>query len=100
MQVLKKFYNHLKIKYDIQNDLQFWIIMLVFALTGTSILFVKPPLFELLGINSSINTIIYVLLYILIITPVYFINLTIFGLLLGQHRFVNAFVIKRFRRKR
>jgi len=98
--ILTKYFNRLKRKWDVQSNLQFWIIMLVFAITGTSILIVKPFLFELLGINSSLNTFLYVLLYILIITPVYFINLTIIGTLLGQYRFVNAFVIKRFTRKK
>lgn len=97
---MKKFYTYLKRKYDIQSNSRFWIIMLVFALTGTSILLLKPPLFKLLGIHSDLNTFLYVLLYILIITPVYFINLTLIGTLLGQYRFVNTFVLKRFRRKK
>ena len=50
-------------------------------------LFIKPHLFDFIGIDSSTHPILYVLLYILIVTPAYFIVLFILGSLTGQFRF-------------
>ncbi|MCD4698300.1 MAG: hypothetical protein K8S16_18900 [Bacteroidales bacterium] len=95
--------NKLKHKWGIKSDFQFWLVFSIFGLTGTSMLFIKPPVFDLLGIDSSYSTWLYVLLYILIITPLYFIVLLIIGSIFGQFKFFWVFVKKmifRFRMKK
>ena len=94
-----KYLNHLKKKWEIRSNYQFWIIMLIFAVTGTSVLFTKPLIFGLLGINDSLHFVLYALLYVLIITPVYFISLLLIGSLFGQYRFFNRFILKTILRK-
>ena len=77
----------------------FWLIMSIFAMTGTSVLFTKPHIFDLLGVDPSVNTFLSIILYILIITPVYFTTLLLVGTLFGQYRFFSNFILKIFRRK-
>jgi hypothetical protein len=95
---MKAYLKRLKNKWEIQSNIQFWIIMLVFALTGSSILIIKPPLFNLLGIDGSLHWLLYGLLYILIITPVYVTMLMLIGSVLGQHRFFSRFLLRSIRR--
>lgn len=91
-------FKKLKDKWGIDNNFQFWLIFSIFGITGTSMLFIKPPLFGILGITSDIPIVLYVILYVLIITPVYFIVLLIIGSLLGQQKFFFNFVKKMFTR--
>ena len=95
---MRAYFSRLKKKWDIQSNVQFWIVMLVFALTGSSILIVKPPLFDLLGIDGSLHWALYALLYILIITPVYITLLMLIGSVLGQRRFFSRFLLRYIRR--
>lgn len=88
---------HLKKKWGIQSNLHFWWIFSIFGITGTSMLFIKPPLFSFLGIDSTIPAFQYALLYILIITPVYFFTLLIIGSILGQFNFFWNFEKKTFK---
>jgi hypothetical protein len=95
---MRAYFTRFKNKWGIRSNLQFWIIMLVFALTGSSLLIIKPPLFALLGIDGSMHWLPYSLLYILIITPVYFIVLMLIGSALGQFRFFSRFVLRHIKR--
>ena len=95
---MRAYFNRFKSKWNIRSNTQFWIIMLVFALTGSSILIIKPPLFTLLGIDGSMHWLPYALLYILVITPVYFIMLMLIGTMLGQYRFFSKFVLRHVKR--
>ena len=94
-----KYYHHLKKKWNVRSDAQFWLIMLVFAITGTSVLFTRPIIFEFLGIHDELHFFLYGLLYVLVITPVYFVSLLIIGSLFGQYRFFNRFISRIFIRK-
>ncbi len=94
-----KYFDRLKKKWEIRSNYQFWLIMLIFAVTGTSVLFTKPLIFDLLGITDSLHFFLYALLYLLIITPVYFISLLLIGSLFGQYRFFNRFIQRIFIRK-
>lgn len=91
-------FRKLKKKWGIESDFQFWLIFSIFGLTGTSMLFIKPSLFALLGIHRDLPFLLYALLYVLIITPVYFITLMILGSLLGQYKFFSRFIMRMFSR--
>jgi hypothetical protein len=91
-------FEKLKNKWEIKSNFQFWLVFSIFGVTGTSMLFLKPPIFAYLGIDNSIHSLLYVLLYILIITPIYFIVLLIIGSIFGQFRFFWEFVKKMFSR--
>lgn len=74
------------------------IIIVVFALTGTTASYVSKPILETLGITrQNLHPVFYWTLYILIILPVYKILLVIIGTLFGQHAFFKQFVYKMLR---
>lgn len=63
-------------------------VFLVFAMTGSSSVFISKPLFNLLGINKeNFNIIIYWILYVFVGLIFYQILLVTFGWLFGQFQF-------------
>ncbi|HSG68746.1 MAG TPA: DUF6787 family protein [Bacteroidales bacterium] len=92
-----KYFTRFKTKWKIKSNKQFWLIMGAFAITGTSILFTKPLLFDFFGIDGDLHIVPYSILYLIIITPVYFVTLLVIGSLLGQYRFFNKFILKMLR---
>jgi len=82
-----KIFTKLKSKWGIKSNWDFFIINVVFALAGMSIVFVRKPVFALLGITTETALWIKVLVYIPLIIPTYQINLLFFGFILGQFKF-------------
>ena len=91
-------FEKLKNKWEIKSNFQFWLIMFIFSIAGSSTLFVKRPLFAFLGFDSATSWWIVVPVYILTITPSYFVILLTYGTILGQFRFFWAFEKKMFSR--
>lgn len=77
----------MKEKYKIQTTYEFWVIMTVFSLAGMAIVWVRKPLFHILGIGDHTPFIIKFLVWLAIVFPTYQINLLLFGFLLGQFPF-------------
>ena len=74
-------------------------IFIVFAVTGTSSLYVGRPVIKLLGITKeNLNPIAYWILFIIIGLIFYQILLVFFGWLFGQFQFFWAFEKKMLRR--
>jgi hypothetical protein len=71
------------------------IVLLVFACTGFTVMFLKKPILKLLGTDSS--TLASVAYYLLIL-PIYNIILLVYGFVFGQFRFFWEFE-KRFIRR-
>jgi hypothetical protein len=74
-------------KWGINSYWDFFIINVVFALSGSSIVFVRKPFFNLVGITETTPFLIKFFTWLLIVFPTYQINLIIFGTLLGQFAF-------------
>ena len=90
----------LKKRWNIKSNIQLIIILFVFAITGSSTLFVRKGVFVLLGITTDTNILLKTLLYVVIIFPAYQIMFLIFGALFGQFKFVWEFekkILARFR---
>ena len=87
-------FKRLKKKWGIESNLQFWLIFGIFAISGSSTLFIKIPLYALLGIDELTETWVKVVVYILAITPAYFMLLLFYGFIFGQFRFFWAFFKK------
>ena len=87
----------LKNKWGIKSNFQFWLIFIIFAIAGSSTLFVKRPVFDLLGIDSSTSLWIVIPVYLITITPAYFIILLFYGTIFGQFKFFWEFEKKMFR---
>ena len=95
---MKKFWQKLKLRWDIESDRQVAIILLAFTLTGFSTLYVHHLADELLGIEEEGPFIYKVLVFVVIVLPVYNILLLVYGSLLGQYKFFKNFIIKFFSR--
>lgn len=77
----------LKKKWNINSSRDFILIMAVFSIAGMSIVYVRRPLFYLLGITAATPFWIKFFAWLIIVFPAYQINLIIFGFLLGQFNF-------------
>ena len=73
------------------------MVLIVFAFTGSTVLFIKPFLFKLVGLDSIEGT-KGVLLYIVLIFPLYQVLILIYGFIFGQFAFFWAWEKKMFSR--
>lgn len=101
--VLLKFtlflFKKLKKKWDVNYKWELIRIFIVFAITGTSSLFVGKPIIKLLGITKeNLNIVVYWVLYIIIGLIFYQILLLCIGWLFGQFKFFWEFEKKMLRR--
>lgn len=84
----------LKHKWGIVNNFQFILILVTFALAGSSLIYLRPLLFRLFGIDPAWPFLLKAFLYLLIITPTHFVMLNIFAIPLGQSKFIWKFTVK------
>ena len=84
----------LQVRWKVKNAYQVIIILVVFACTGFTVLFLKKPLFQYWFTETEMPLWASTLYYILIL-PVYNIFLLLYGFLFGQFQFFWAFE-KRF----
>jgi hypothetical protein len=81
-----------KERWNIKSNWQVFVILVVFAITGSSAAYLSKPILSLFGIiKGSVSNWLYYPLYILLIFPVYQILLVSFGFLFGQFTFFWAF---------
>lgn len=73
------------------------LVMLVFALTGFTVMFLKRPLVGLFTENGE-QPLLFTVLYYILILPFYNLLLLAYGALLGQFAFFWEFEKKFFRR--
>jgi hypothetical protein len=82
------FLQRLQAKWQLKSLTQVLLVLLVFACTGTTILFIKNPILAFFGIERGegqglFNTIAYLLL----VLPLYQLLLLAYGFVFGQFRF-------------
>lgn len=75
---------------------QVFIILLVFACTGFTVMFLKRPVVG--AITGGEQSTLFSVLYYLFILPIYNLLLLVYGFLFGQFRFFLDFEKKFFRR--
>ena len=81
-------FQKLKLKWNIQSNFQLFVILLVFAITGSSSLLVADPILAYFNItDETLNPWIYKPLRVILIFPVYQVLILIFGTLFGQFQF-------------
>lgn len=81
----------LKNKWEVESDLRLMLIFLSFSLAGSLTIFVRKPIFHLLGYDAHTPFLLKAVTYVFTVTPSYFIMLMIVGTLLGQFKFFWAF---------
>lgn len=97
---LKKLEN----RWKVDERWQIIRIFIIFAITGTSSLYVSSPILNAIGLNKEIFDInalslsVYYVLKFLAILPAYQILLLIFGWLFGEYKFFSSFVKKMLNR--
>jgi high-affinity nickel permease len=79
-----------KERWKIKSNWQVFVILLVFAVTGSSAAYLSKPILTLFGISNK-NPWEYYSLYIILIFPIYQILLVSFGFIFGQFTFFWAF---------
>ncbi|MDO6596811.1 hypothetical protein Q4512_07775 [Oceanihabitans sp. 2_MG-2023] len=93
-------FKKVKNKWQVTYRWEMITIFIVFAITGSSSLFVGRPLMKWIGITKeNLNIFVYWILYIIIGLIFYQILLVTFGWLFGQHKFFWEFekkMLKRF----
>lgn len=88
----------LKKRWGIRSGWQVLVILLVFALTGFSSMYLKKPVFAWLGITPEDPWWLRTLVWCLTILPAYQVLLLGYGALLGQFAFFWAFEKRMFGR--
>jgi hypothetical protein len=82
------FLQRLQEKWKLESLFQVVMVLVVFACTGFTILFIKNPILDFFGIERGggqgfLNTV----LYLLLVLPLYQLFLLIYGFIFGQFRF-------------
>tara|TARA_B100000767_G_scaffold275784_2_gene315579 strand:- start:8436 stop:8768 length:333 start_codon:yes stop_codon:yes gene_type:complete len=87
------YFSSLKIKWKVKSNFQLFIIIVVFAVTGSSSVQVAKPLMDFLGIHHTsfeslfLGSFIYWIIRVLVVFPIYQILLLFFGILFFQFKF-------------
>ena len=87
----------LKTKWALESTWQFIIIMLVFACTGTTVVFIKKPLIALL-FEDGVRPLWFQIAYWVLVLPFYNIILLCYGFIFGQFAFFWRYEQKMLRR--
>ncbi len=85
----------LKSRWKLKSAGQVFLILLVFACTGTTVLLIKKPVTGFFIEEGSDRT-IFTIAYWILVFPVYNIILLIYGFIFGQFRFFLSYEKKFF----
>ena len=97
-------FRYLKEKWNISSNFQLIVIFVVFAITGTTSAKLAVPFLELINIypssfeNIKLGNVLYVLLIILVIFPIYQILLIVVAVFFFQFKFFWEFEKKILKR--
>ena len=82
----RSFLEKMQNKWGLNSIFQTVMVLIVFAFTGSTVLFLKPFIFDLVGFEN-ITGFWGVLLYIVLIFPLYQVLILIYGFIFGQFAF-------------
>jgi hypothetical protein len=88
----------LKQRWNIKSNFQVIVILVVFAITGTTTVYVKNFIFNLAGVTPETHLLFRIPFYIIVILSVYNILLLLVGAIFGQFSFFLGFEKKFFSR--
>lgn len=81
----------LKARWLLHSNLQFFLVIVLFSITGSMSLRLARPILDFLGIHQGMAWYVYWPLRILIVFPCYQLLFMVFGTLLGQWKFAWRF---------
>ncbi len=88
----------LKTRWQVNSVWQVIVILIVFALTGFTVMYGKRWFFESIGFDESTAWYWKLLLWLILILPVYQVVLLFYGAIFGQFNFFWNFVKRTFGR--
>jgi len=92
-------FEKLKKRWNIESNFQLILILIVFSITGSASAWVSKPFVELLGLSDeSMHPVLFTVLRLILIFPIYNVLLIIIGTIFGQFKFFWAFEKKMFSR--
>lgn len=87
-----------KERWNIKSNWHVFVILVVFAVTGSTAAYLSKPVLALFGIiKGEVSNWVYYPLYIILIFPIYQVLLVSFGFIFGQFTFFWAFEKKMLR---
>ncbi len=90
--MIKKLWNRLKDHWKIKSNIQVAIILLVFASSGFSTLYVHNYIDYLLGVDESSSFWIKAIIFVIFVLPIFNLFLFLWGTILGQQKFIIKFI--------
>ncbi len=87
----------LQTRWELKNTLQVILVLIAFACTGFTVLFLKRPIVAYFTADGE-QGIFFSIIYYILIFPIYNLILLIYGFLLGQFTFFWEFEKKTYRR--
>lgn len=96
MKYLINYWKGFKRRWHIEKDWQVAVILTVFALTGTTTMYINRWFNSLLGLGEDTSFWLKLLLFLVIVLPLYNAILMVYGTLLGQYKFFRFFIYKFF----
>ena len=86
----------LKTRWQVNSAFQVFIILLVFALTGFTVMYGKRWFFDFIGFDDTTAWYWKFLLWIILILPIYQVVLLFYGSIFGQFTFFWNFIKRTF----
>jgi hypothetical protein len=83
----KTWLQKLQDKWKLKSIWQVILVLVVFACTGMTVLYIKKPIFALLGVDMSTGGFYKTVLYLLLVLPLYQLFLLLYGFIFGQFGF-------------
>lgn len=83
----QSFLEKLKKKWGLKSLLQVIIILIVFSLTGMTVVFIRPVVFSWFNFDEQTSLWLKTITYILLIFPMYQILILVYGTIFGQFAF-------------
>ena len=77
----------LKAKWGLKTNWDIIAVIIVFSISGSSIMFVKPIWFKFFGVTEATPTWLRVLIWLAMVFPTYQAFLLIYGFIFGQFKF-------------
>jgi hypothetical protein len=81
------FLERLKEKWQLKNFFQVVLVLIVFSLTGMTVVLLRPIIFSWFGYSDQTPFWIKIVTYILLIFPMYQVLILVYGTMLGQFSF-------------
>ncbi len=94
---MEEILNKLKNRWGVQSTRHVLIIFILFAITGYSTLHVSSIIKDFFGLDNDYSFGIKVFIFFIIDLPVYFVLFYVWGVLMGQKKFVERFLSSKFR---